>query len=1190
MSDSPAAQQQQQPQPQPQPVVQPQQQQPGNPNQDAIDAVRAAFVARRRQSVLSLRRLGVPRANRVVPIIQAINAARHGAPSVRYRPAAASQPDSVPTRSGRVFARPKTRFVIDTVYPFANRQRLTSLRQDDSDEEPDTAAPLKESQATINHRRQHKELLRKAAAQVTLTVPAPAPPAAPQPPTEQESDSDEDVFTIEPAATPSTTGPPSVAASHVAIEPAGHHQQAHSHPASVSTSPATPEVPTAEPASLAAPGQASSAPATFHFGNQQVGEQANSASQPGATGFAPHLQQHLPSYLPALRAFGARVHPDAPGAQTTSSEHRQSSNPDEPGFVAPRRMHLPRLRDISTWVMAGVRDAVTRVGGRVTGLARTTSNNATRIRRRATGAALNAARRTLEFSNKRLRVEAPDPTRPHWRSNEEALKTMVLEKEEFFRVLFRIGQTVEHSRDQVSMNRRLRFLRPSLLRFDAETQPHSSDQESDLIGPFLLHLSKCINICRKIYNVNTFFRLKRNNPSFQAAAINYDLNADDVRNVEQAEAFMAAPALPATCNDILQVLGLDPSELLPKDQFDAILLDLRAVLAHLPMPSFVVSKRYQKQMQLFFPSPIRSSSDWEWTIPGSFPQDELESEDQDVAASQPAPPSEAAVAPVTSSPSPQVQRSDMSGASRMRADLLEAQISDMSDAQYRAAFYNESEQHRLIAKKYVRKFEPKEPRHDSQPLGSILKNRKKLPGQGTPKRLRMTRAPKIVRFKEGTLSPQQRSHAGLDVPKRPGCKRRNGGKVLPVTPTRRPGARPNFFMRNGAAPDTKVEEREIESPLPPVRKDYPSWLRHPSRAVADKAEEKAEADARIQALMELPTPAGLARSGTVSIVVERMKTEAAHKAAEKAQREEEERKEARRIAREAAEAERKAESERKRIEEEKRKAEEERRRQEFIRNIDQHRQLRAPKKPFITAPEGPELAKANSILNGTNSSGIFVTTPEGAGLRKHDFASVIPSTNWLNDEIINGSIVFLDRSINEAAGIKDFKQQTRKCLALNSFFFKSLLESGTKGVIRKLKRHGVHKDNFLDLETILMPVCSGNHWTLIVIRPKMRTVAHMDSLNPAGNQHYVDVAMNFVRFVLEGNYEESLWKTVRHDAPRQTNGYDCGVFTITNAICLALGLSPIDSYSATDMETQRKRIACILLNKGFHGEYSVSEY
>ncbi|GJN68285.1 hypothetical protein PLIIFM63780_001533 [Purpureocillium lilacinum] len=1166
MSDSPAAQQQQQPQPQPQPVVQPQQQQPGNPNQDAIDAVRAAFVARRRQSVLSLRRLGVPRANRVVPIIQAINAARHGAPSVRYRPAAASQPDPVPTRSGRVFARPKTRFVIDTVYPFANRQRLTSLRQDDSDEEPDTAAPLKESQATINHRRQHKELLRKAAAQVTLTVPAPAPPAAPQPPTEQESDSDEDVFTIEPAATPSTTGPPSVAASHVAIEPAGHHQQAHSHPASVSTSPATPEVPTAEPASLAAPGQASSAPATFHFGNQQVGEQANSASQPGATGFAPHLQQHLPSYLPALRAFGAR------------------------NAEAPRRMHLPRLRDISTWVMAGVRDAVTRVGGRVTGLARTTSNNATRIRRRATGAALNAARRTLEFSNKRLRVEAPDPTRPHWRSNEEALKTMVLEKEEFFRVLFRIGQTVEHSRDQVSMNRRLRFLRPSLLRFDAETQPHSSDQESDLIGPFLLHLSKCINICRKIYNVNTFFRLKRNNPSFQAAAINYDLNADDVRNVEQAEAFMAAPALPATCNDILQVLGLDPSELLPKDQFDAILLDLRAVLAHLPMPSFVVSKRYQKQMQLFFPSPIRSSSDWEWTIPGSFPQDELESEDQDVAASQPAPPSEAAVAPVTSSPSPQVQRSDMSGASRMRADLLEAQISDMSDAQYRAAFYNESEQHRLIAKKYVRKFEPKEPRHDSQPLGSILKNRKKLPGQGTPKRLRMTRAPKIVRFKEGTLSPQQRSHAGLDVPKRPGCKRRNGGKVLPVTPTRRPGARPNFFMRNGAAPDTKVEEREIESPLPPVRKDYPSWLRHPSRAVADKAEEKAEADARIQALMELPTPAGLARSGTVSIVVERMKTEAAHKAAEKAQREEEERKEARRIAREAAEAERKAESERKRIEEEKRKAEEERRRQEFIRNIDQHRQLRAPKKPFITAPEGPELAKANSILNGTNSSGIFVTTPEGAGLRKHDFASVIPSTNWLNDEIINGSIVFLDRSINEAAGIKDFKQQTRKCLALNSFFFKSLLESGTKGVIRKLKRHGVHKDNFLDLETILMPVCSGNHWTLIVIRPKMRTVAHMDSLNPAGNQHYVDVAMNFVRFVLEGNYEESLWKTVRHDAPRQTNGYDCGVFTITNAICLALGLSPIDSYSATDMETQRKRIACILLNKGFHGEYSVSEY
>ncbi|UNI16222.1 Ulp1 peptidase [Purpureocillium takamizusanense] len=828
--------------------------------------------------------------------------------------------------------------------------------------------------------------------------------------------------------------------------------------------------------------------------------------------------------------------------------------------------------------MTGLRDAVTRAGDRVAGLARNTSNNVARIRRRATGA-LHTARRSLDFSNKRLRIEAPDATIPRWQPSEEALKTMVLDKEEFAKTLFRIGTVVEQS-DAVSMNRRLRFLRPSLLCLNGESQSLSPDQQPDLVGPFLVQLLNCISVCNGIYSVNEFFKLRRNHQSLQETAIDYGMTAEGIQKIELARAFMAAPALPATCNEVLQLIGVHLSQLLPKDEFDTILLDLRAVLAHLPMPSFVVSKRYHKQMRVFFPAPRRSISDWDWPIPGSFPRDELESHEQDVAAPQPAPPSETSVAPIAS-PQPQIRRSDMSGTNRMRADLLEAKISDMSESEFRAAFYHESEQHRLIKQKYVRKFQPKEPSQDAKPLGSILKNRERLPKQKTPKRLRMTRAPKIVRFKEGTLSPQKRSHTGLDVPRRPGCKRKNGGRVHPITPMHRPDTRPNIFVRNVAVSDGDVEEREVETP---------ARLRYSRRVLADKAEQKAEADARIKALMDLPAPAGLANSETVSIVVERLKTEEARKAAEKAQREEEERKEARRLAREAAEAKRQAEAEIKRVEEEKWKAEEKRRREEFIRNIDQHRQLRAPKTPFITAPGAQFMAKANNILTGTNTSGIFVTTPEGGTLRKHDFVSVIPSTNWLNDEIINGSIVFLDRSINEAAGIKDFKQQTRKCLALNSFFFKSLLANGNKDVLRKLKRHGVDKHNFLDLETILMPVCSGNHWTLIVIRPMMRTIAHMDSLNPAGNQHYVDVAMNFVRFVLEDNYEESLWKTVRHDAPRQTNGYDCGVFTITNAICLALGLSPIDSYSATDMETQRKRIACILLNRGFHGDFSVGEY
>ncbi|UNI16221.1 hypothetical protein JDV02_002681 [Purpureocillium takamizusanense] len=310
---------------------------------DTVKAVRAALRARARQSALSIRRLGVPRTDRMVPILQAINAARFGAPGVRYRLENNEQPP--PTRDRRVFPRPHTRFVIDTVYPFNHRQ--TPLRPEQRHEEDlDTAATQTTFQATTKHRRQHKELVRKATTQTTLIVPGPATPAVPQPPTEPESDTDEDAFTIEPASAPPTTDSPSSFASHVATEPTGSRLLVDSQSASVPEPSVTPATPASEPSSSAASGQASSS-APSQFDNQQANGQINLASQPATTEFAPSLPP-LPSYLSALRAFGSRPNIDARRPQPEFSEQGQPSNTDDPQFVVTNGIRTRKRRANTT--------------------------------------------------------------------------------------------------------------------------------------------------------------------------------------------------------------------------------------------------------------------------------------------------------------------------------------------------------------------------------------------------------------------------------------------------------------------------------------------------------------------------------------------------------------------------------------------------------------------------------------------------------------------------------------------------------------------------------------------------------------------------------------------------------------------------------------------------------------------------
>ncbi|KAL2193531.1 hypothetical protein P885DRAFT_45229 [Corynascus similis CBS 632.67] len=279
------------------------------------------------------------------------------------------------------------------------------------------------------------------------------------------------------------------------------------------------------------------------------------------------------------------------------------------------------------------------------------------------------------------------------------------------------------------------------------------------------------------------------------------------------------------------------------------------------------------------------------------------------------------------------------------------------------------------------------------------------------------------------------------------------------------------------------------------------------------------------------------------------------------------------------------------LEEERRRKEEERRREQAARRQKEADEfaaltgLRQPARPLITALSDDWNTRVTSAARA-NPTTELVKTLEGQPLTRRDFEEkLLPPTAWLNDNVIIGSILHIADYVNKAAGATD---QEPKCAAFTSYFWPRVLSHGPGGCGRLLRRAGVRKANLLDIDTVLIPICAQSHWTLAVIRPGKRTVAHIDSMRGGGGDEKVKAKLlELVRFILEDKFVESEWRAVDYEAPRQTNGWDCGVFTITNALCMAIGLNPKFSYTERELTLQRRRLAAMLLNEGFKGEFSL---
>ena len=240
-------------------------------------------------------------------------------------------------------------------------------------------------------------------------------------------------------------------------------------------------------------------------------------------------------------------------------------------------------------------------------------------------------------------------------------------------------------------------------------------------------------------------------------------------------------------------------------------------------------------------------------------------------------------------------------------------------------------------------------------------------------------------------------------------------------------------------------------------------------------------------------------------------------------------------------------------------------------------------------------AKLLDIL-GKRPNEVVAMTSAGNELDRRDIGKVLPQpgttddpSGWLNDNVING---YLDSVVDYGLKARGHRRgETPKLHAFNSAFYKNITERGVESVKRWSRRPKISGKDLLKVEHVFIPVnVGGAHWTLLVVSPAWKRIEYFDSLHGSSGAA-VRNAKAWIKMELGDAWNEHEWEVVedpglrgRGKGPRQSNGSDCGVFTITTAKMISLGVDPM-AITAGDMPLQRKRVVVELVNGGFSGAF-----
>ncbi|KAJ5200359.1 Peptidase C48 SUMO/Sentrin/Ubl1 [Penicillium cf. griseofulvum] len=251
------------------------------------------------------------------------------------------------------------------------------------------------------------------------------------------------------------------------------------------------------------------------------------------------------------------------------------------------------------------------------------------------------------------------------------------------------------------------------------------------------------------------------------------------------------------------------------------------------------------------------------------------------------------------------------------------------------------------------------------------------------------------------------------------------------------------------------------------------------------------------------------------------------------------------------------------------------------------RDLRRPTRVMPTGQPvrliSPEwLAKLQRALQSGQGQAVAKSLA-GDDLYQRDIVTCIRSEAWLNDEIINAYLGLLVHYLRQSHGNLGPKERPR-FHAFNTFFYSTLRDKGYDGVRRWANRAKIGGVGLLNVDTVFIPVHESSHWTLLVIRPEERTIEYFDSLGSRGPRQVKNVKQ-WLRGELGAKYKDEEWTVLPSVSSQQDNGSDCGVFLLTNAKAITVGVEPT-AIGPRHIALLRRKIVAELMNGGLHGEFN----
>lgn len=248
---------------------------------------------------------------------------------------------------------------------------------------------------------------------------------------------------------------------------------------------------------------------------------------------------------------------------------------------------------------------------------------------------------------------------------------------------------------------------------------------------------------------------------------------------------------------------------------------------------------------------------------------------------------------------------------------------------------------------------------------------------------------------------------------------------------------------------------------------------------------------------------------------------------------------------------------------------------------------REQERPIRIIPQGPPVRPLTkqwvgkvSEAMGEHQESAVAKSLSGDELYQRDIATCIRPLAWLNDEIINSYLTVIVRYLRESTGNLN---EAPRFHAFNSFFYSNLRDKGYQAVRRWANRAKIGGEALLQVDTVFVPVHEHAHWTLMVVRPADRTIEYFDSLGGRGARQ-VKVVKEWLRGELGSKFDEDEWTVLASVSSHQNNGSDCGVFLLTNAKAIALGIEPT-AFGPHDTTLLRSKIVAELMNGGLHGEF-----